>query len=209
MENYRIKPQEVKAVRWDGTNLEDVRALLGMDAAIRQTANMTTFIIEGFDFDKPVHPLDFIVRFPSGTLEVYHPDEFEAMFEKPDTRTYENGFADGYSSAYAEISCSSCDKPCGNTGDIKPKEQVNHPSHYIAPNGKECIDGMTDCFGPEETAAWLRCSAYKYLWRKGSKGPAETDIRKAQWCIDRHNSMTGTALSIDTVMRAIQRFINE
>jgi hypothetical protein len=61
----------------------------------------------------------------------------------------------------------------------KHNHAVNHPAHYTKhPSGIECIEiteHMTFNLG----------NAVKYLWRAGFKGPAEEDLRKAVWYIDR------------------------
>ena len=42
------------------------------------------------------------------------------------------------------------------------EERVNHPSHYN--HGKlECIDIMEDVFGIDETKAFCKLNAFKYL----------------------------------------------
>jgi len=68
------------------------------------------------------------------------------------------------------------------------EEQVNHPAHYNT-GSKECIDAMIETFGDSATADFCLINAFKYLYRAGSKGPADTDIRKAQWYIDKYNSI--------------------
>ena len=48
-------------------------------------------------------------------------------------------------------------------------ENVNHPSHYN--HGKlECIDIMEDVFGIDETKAFCKLNAFKYLVRAELKG---------------------------------------
>lgn len=62
-------------------------------------------------------------------------------------------------------------------------EQVNHPSHY---QGKvECIDAIEAALGPEGFAAYCRGNSLKYTFRAGKKGPAETDLKKAAWYLNR------------------------
>jgi hypothetical protein len=58
-------------------------------------------------------------------------------------------------------------------------DEVNHPPHYIRhPSGVECIviaELMTFNLG----------NVLKYIWRAGEKGPALTDLKKAQWYLTR------------------------
>lgn len=61
------------------------------------------------------------------------------------------------------------------------KEQVNHPDHYNKPGRKECIVEMREKFGDEKVKAFCGLSAYKYEYRAGEKGNAETDLKKAEW----------------------------
>ena len=67
-----------------------------------------------------------------------------------------------------------------------PHDAVNHPTHYT--------DGPAKCLGCGRTiecidvVEWLGFSignAIKYLWRAGKKGPADDDLRKAVWYIER------------------------
>lgn len=62
-------------------------------------------------------------------------------------------------------------------------EKVNHPDHYNIPGKKECIEQMREDYGEYITAVFCLTSAYKYLYRAGTK-PGETrdeDISKAKW----------------------------
>lgn len=207
MKRYTLIPREIAAVQWTGTNIDEVKELCGSDTHVRAVEPSSSIIVRFRDNLMAAQLLDYVIRQEDGTIDVIDPSTFRDRYREPDCSTYEEGVADGYAAAYADLTCKSCQRPCGTPEQEKPKEQVNHPDHYLA-NGKECIDGMAECFGNDDKHAWLRCSAYKYLWRKGNKGPAETDIRKAQWCVDRHNSETGSALSVDAILRAIERFIN-
>lgn len=65
-------------------------------------------------------------------------------------------------------------------------DPVNHPSHYNADNGIECIDVIkiaTDGVGGE--AAFCLGNAIKYLFRCNKKGKMIEDIEKAQWYLNR------------------------
>lgn len=59
-------------------------------------------------------------------------------------------------------------------------DKVNHPSHYTShPSGVECVQ-IT------EHMNFNLGNAVKYIWRVGLKGEAPlTDLRKAQWYIER------------------------
>lgn len=60
-------------------------------------------------------------------------------------------------------------------------EQVDHPSHYQDPNGRECIDIIEEELGPDGFQAFCRGNVIKYEFRAGKKGPAEQDQAKADW----------------------------
>ena len=63
-------------------------------------------------------------------------------------------------------------------------DPVNHPDHYTG-GSIECIDAIeaavADLTGPQAVSTG---AALKYLWRWKVKGGV-TDLRKAQWYIDR------------------------
>ena len=63
-------------------------------------------------------------------------------------------------------------------------DPVNHPAHYTG-GAIECIDAIeaavADLTGPQAVSTG---AALKYLWRWKVKGGV-TDLRKAQWYIDR------------------------
>lgn len=60
-------------------------------------------------------------------------------------------------------------------------EKVNHPAHYNVPGRRECIVEMLDHFGRDAVYWFCVCNAYKYRYRAGLKGSAETDLQKAAW----------------------------
>lgn len=64
--------------------------------------------------------------------------------------------------------------------------QVESPDYYNT-GKKECIEAMEDEFGTHEVAIFAKLNAFKYMYRQGNKGPADTDIRKAQWYIEKYN----------------------
>lgn len=71
----------------------------------------------------------------------------------------------------------------------KKTDNVNHPQHYIY--GKyECIDVMTDIFGPAAVKDFCICNAFKYLWRHKHKNGLE-DIKKAKWYVDKYIELSG------------------
>lgn len=67
-------------------------------------------------------------------------------------------------------------------------DNVNHPSHYN--RGKlECIDIMEDVFGIDETRAFCKLNAFKYLVRAELKGSEVEDIDKALWYLNKHQEL--------------------
>jgi hypothetical protein len=67
-------------------------------------------------------------------------------------------------------------------------ENVNHPSHYN--HGRlECIDIMEDVFGIDETKAFCKLNAFKYLVRAELKGNEPEDIDKALWYLEKHHEL--------------------
>ena len=60
---------------------------------------------------------------------------------------------------------------------------VERPKHYSS-GQVECIDAMVSAFGTEAVQDYCRVNAFKYVWRAGEKGDADTekeDVRKAIW----------------------------
>lgn len=73
----------------------------------------------------------------------------------------------------------------------KKTDNVNHPQHYT--HGKyECIEVMTDIFGPEAVKDFCICNAFKYLWRHKYKNGVE-DIKKAKWYVDKYIELSGVS----------------
>jgi hypothetical protein len=70
-------------------------------------------------------------------------------------------------------------------------EKVNHPTHYIDDNGRECIDVMIDTFGKNEVAIFCKLNAFKYMWRAGKKpgSPKQEDLKKAEWYIAKQTEL--------------------
>ena len=77
------------------------------------------------------------------------------------------------------------------TGDSvheSDKEMVNSPDHYNS--GKiECIDAMESMLSREEFIGYLRGNAFKYQWRFLHKGKAQEDLKKAQWHLNKLQSL--------------------
>ena len=61
------------------------------------------------------------------------------------------------------------------------KDLVNHPAHYNKPGRKECWDEMIDRYQPAWVCVYDIVTAYKYLYRAGSKdgNDYDQDIAKA------------------------------
>jgi hypothetical protein len=55
---------------------------------------------------------------------------------------------------------------------------VNHPPHYNAISGVECIDVV-------EQFNFNLGNVIKYVWRAGEKDDLLTDLKKARWYIER------------------------
>lgn len=72
---------------------------------------------------------------------------------------------------------------------MENKEQVNHPEHYNISGRKECIEEMIEIWGPQAVATWCRITAHKYLYRAKHKGSEEVDLQKANWYIDKAESI--------------------
>lgn len=66
----------------------------------------------------------------------------------------------------------------------KETDNVNHPSHYTAGGGLECIEAIEAQLTPEEYKGYLKGNVAKYVWREAHKGGIES-LKKAQWYIDR------------------------
>lgn len=75
----------------------------------------------------------------------------------------------------------------GTIEEVEYKEEVNHPTRYNS-SKYECIDVMADVFGKEETAAFCKLNAFKYIWREKHKGGVE-DIDKAIWYLNKYKEL--------------------
>ena len=68
-------------------------------------------------------------------------------------------------------------------------DNVNHPQHYNTENF-ECIDVMLETQGIDDTAAFCKCNAFKYLFRTNQKNGIE-DIKKAIWYLNKYVELKG------------------
>lgn len=73
--------------------------------------------------------------------------------------------------------------------DIQGKDMVNHPDHYTK-GGIECIEAIRASMTMEEFAGYLKGNVLKYLWRFESKENPSEDLAKANWYLDRLQSVT-------------------
>tara|TARA_B100000214_G_scaffold368892_1_gene341119 strand:- start:520 stop:765 length:246 start_codon:yes stop_codon:yes gene_type:complete len=64
-------------------------------------------------------------------------------------------------------------------------DQVNHPPHYNAGNGIECLDAIEASMSSIEFRGYLKGNVEKYLWRYTYKGHPLTDLEKAGFYLDR------------------------
>ncbi|MBR5790230.1 MAG: DUF3310 domain-containing protein [Phascolarctobacterium sp.] len=66
----------------------------------------------------------------------------------------------------------------------QPKDNVNHPSHYVQ-GGIECIDAIKAAVtGLEGIEAVCTANVIKYIWRWKHKNGVE-DLRKSRWYLER------------------------
>ncbi len=65
-------------------------------------------------------------------------------------------------------------------------DPVNHPAHYTANKGIECIDAIEATLTPEEFHGYLRGQVVKYIWRCNYKGKRLQDLQKAEWYLKRY-----------------------
>jgi len=64
------------------------------------------------------------------------------------------------------------------------QDMVNHPPHYTARGGIECIEAIEAQLTPEEYRGYLKGNIAKYVWREIHKGNIQS-LKKAQWYLDR------------------------
>lgn len=77
---YRKKPVEVEAVRWDGNNVEKVRAFFGGRGRffVDRASNVRIDTLEG---RMTASPGDWVIRGVKGEFYPCKPDIFEATYE--------------------------------------------------------------------------------------------------------------------------------
>ena len=71
------------------------------------------------------------------------------------------------------------------SGDDIKQDVVNHPSHYIAGGGIECIEAIEAQLTLEGYRGYLRGNCAKYLWRCDNKGHTKQDLEKCEWYLKR------------------------
>ncbi len=59
-------------------------------------------------------------------------------------------------------------------------DMVQHPNHYGAGNGLQCIEAMLQTFGKYTLMSFCKLNAFKYIWRSDHKGKESQDLEKAQ-----------------------------
>lgn len=66
-------------------------------------------------------------------------------------------------------------------------DMVNHPPHYNASNGIECIDVIQASVQPGESpfCSYLHGNVIKYIFRAFMKGNPIQDMQKARWYLNR------------------------
>lgn len=77
-----------------------------------------------------------------------------------------------------------CSKVLLKLEERRPKEMVNHPSHYNQ-YPIETIDMMVSIFGKEYTRMWCIMTAFKYRMRLGHKDGIEQELAKEQWYLNK------------------------
>jgi len=65
-------------------------------------------------------------------------------------------------------------------------DPVNHPAHYTANEGIECIEAIEATLTPEEFHGYLRGQVIKYVWRCNYKGKRLEDLKKAEWYLKKY-----------------------
>ena len=65
---------------------------------------------------------------------------------------------------------------------LSHSDAVNRPKHYAG--DIECIDAMTQQFGPEIVKHACVVQAFEMLWRWQQKGDADENLAKAAWWLN-------------------------
>lgn len=66
---------------------------------------------------------------------------------------------------------------------VKEYDNVNHPKHYMLPNGGESVDVIRMMLTHEEYEGWCKGNLMKYIARYKQKGGTES-LRKARVYLD-------------------------
>lgn len=90
----------------------------------------------------------------------------------------------------------------------KASDMVNHPPHYTADGGIECIEAIEAQLTVEEFRGFLKGNVAKYVWRERHKG--KDSLKKAQWYLERLNKLDAALAAaneiIDDSVRLDRRF---
>lgn len=66
---------------------------------------------------------------------------------------------------------------------VKEYDNVNHPKHYMLPNGGESVDVIRMVLTHEEYEGWCKGNLLKYIARYKQKGGVES-LKKAKVYLD-------------------------
>lgn len=69
---------------------------------------------------------------------------------------------------------------------------VDHPAHYQRDGRRECIEEIHEALGDYGMICFCIGNAHKYMYRKGLKGDAMVDLRKAGWYLDYGKEILGS-----------------
>lgn len=67
-----------------------------------------------------------------------------------------------------------------NLFNIQNLDIVQHPNHYGAGQGLQCIEAMLQTFGKNALMSFCKLNAFKYIWRSDHKEKEAQDLEKAQ-----------------------------
>lgn len=77
-------------------------------------------------------------------------------------------------------------------------DMVNHPPHYKAGHGVECIEAIEAQLTTEEYRGYLKGNIAKYVWRERHKG--KDSLKKAAWYLDRLNKLDAALAIADEIL---------
>lgn len=63
-------------------------------------------------------------------------------------------------------------------------DEVESPEHYLT-GSVECIEAIESFLGPSGFRSFCLGQVMKYIWRAGKKDDYNTDIRKAQFYLNK------------------------